>query len=182
MKLDRSVMSLPTWMGAFCSLLTILVLAAFTALKIDVLLRKDDINVLVALREFFFQDDYVFNHQQGLNVAVAFVAYDSNPEPILDPSIGELVFKAYQWGPDPSNPNIVYSGRTEIPSHPCSREELGLDRDRDEARDSESKFFSIAPSNLRDVDFYHKSYRCVDTEEMRVHGNLNSKAARLISI
>ena len=88
MKIDRSVESLPTWMGTFCSLLTLVIMVAFTALKLDVLLRKDDINVLVAMREYFFPDDFVFNNAQGLNVAAAIVAYSSDPEPILDPTIG----------------------------------------------------------------------------------------------
>ena len=40
----------------------------------------------------------IFDYEQGFNVAVAFSAYDSEREPILDPSIGELYFAVAKWG------------------------------------------------------------------------------------
>ena len=33
-----------------------------------------------------------------MNLAFAFTAYDNVTEPILDPTIGELVVKEYAWG------------------------------------------------------------------------------------
>lgn len=39
-----------------------------------------------------------FNHTNGFNFAVAFSAYDDDPEPILDPTYGELKFNHYFWG------------------------------------------------------------------------------------
>ena len=41
-----------------------------------------------------------FNLESGLNLAVAFTAWDNVKENILDPTFGSLVFKAYQWGFD----------------------------------------------------------------------------------
>ncbi len=42
------------------------------------------------LNAFTDKDD--FNFSKGFNVAVAFLAYDNNPEPIDDPTVGEVVF------------------------------------------------------------------------------------------
>ena len=35
-----------------------------------------------------------------MNFAIAFTAYDDETEPILDESLGELVFNSYSWGND----------------------------------------------------------------------------------
>ena len=51
----------------------------------------------------YFNDSYVFNYDDGLNFAIAFTAFDSETEPILDKSYGEIVFKAYEWGSDPED-------------------------------------------------------------------------------
>lgn len=54
-------------------------------------------------------------------------AYDNDEENILDPSIAEIVFLAYEWGPDKNGvPQVTY---TRIPTHSCTKEELGLEGD-----------------------------------------------------
>ena len=71
--------------------------------------------------------DFTFSHKNNkLNIAAGFTAYDSDPEPILDPTYGELVFNQYRWG----QPEDDLDGRHRIPKHDCTREELGLDEDR----------------------------------------------------
>ena len=60
----------------------------------------------------------------GLNFAIAFSAYDSETEDILDPSYGNLTFTYYRWGEDADGkPWLEFD---EIPSHTCSQQELGL--------------------------------------------------------
>lgn len=39
-----------------------------------------------------FADDYRFTVENGFNLAVAFTAFDNEPDPILDKSYGEVVF------------------------------------------------------------------------------------------
>jgi hypothetical protein len=47
----------------------------------------------------FYTPDFKFSHDKdGFNIAAGFTAYDGSPEPILDPSYGELVFNHYRWG------------------------------------------------------------------------------------
>ena len=43
---------------------------------------------------------YTFSANDGLNFAVGMTAYDNQAENILDPSIGEIQFLAYEWGLD----------------------------------------------------------------------------------
>ena len=69
----------------------------------------------------------MFDFQKGLNLAVGLTAYDSEREYILDKSIGELNFMAYEWGEDENGE--VFARKTIIPSHVCSKEELGLEGD-----------------------------------------------------
>ena len=171
MKIDRDVMSLPTWVGTIASIFTGIILTAFTALKINVLISRDDINVLVANREFFFEDDYLFDYKQGLNIAAAFVDYSAgHHESILDPTYGELVYKSYEWGTDLDNPDSTYSGRTSIPSHPCSRDELGLEG----ADQSKSHFFPIHKDSYRDIDYFSNSFQCIEPDTLSLKGDFNS--------
>ena len=73
---------------------------------------------------------------------MAFTAYDSEEEWILDPSYGELNIVSYEWGlfADGS----TFAKRTPLGTHICTREELGLEEDRGSA-----KFF---PMNAQTVD------------------------------
>ena len=78
-----------------------IVVVTYSYLKLDVLLNKKDILLRNAVSDMHHDDDFVFSSENGLNVAVAFTAYDSETEPILDESYGKLVFNSYEWGPNP---------------------------------------------------------------------------------
>ena len=80
-----------------------------------------------------FDHNYVFDAEQGLELAVGFTAYDNNREWILDKSIGELAFIAYEWGEDKETGD-VFVKRERIPSHLCSKDELGLGNNENEHR------------------------------------------------
>ena len=75
-------------------------------------------------REKFYDVDDVMDMSQNFNFAVAFTAYDNERENIIDPSIGDLVFIANQWGVNEDGE--VYEETVTLKSHACSREELGL--------------------------------------------------------
>ncbi len=63
-------------------------------------MAKKDVDILSAVSELQFTDDDIFAYQNGLNVAVAFTAYDAEESWILDASYGELEFNSYSWGPN----------------------------------------------------------------------------------
>jgi hypothetical protein len=50
------------------------------------------------INENFIDEGAIFDTSSGFAFAAAFTAYDGNPEPILLPEYGEVVFKKYFWG------------------------------------------------------------------------------------
>lgn len=97
MKIDRNRMALPTSMGVICSLMSFLIVAGYALLKTNVLITRNDMNVVGATHEVHFDSDFIFNFEQGLNIAVAFTSFDSEREVILDPSYGKIDYIAYTW-------------------------------------------------------------------------------------
>lgn len=108
-----------------------------------------------------------------MNLAVGLTAYDAEREYILDKSIGELNFMAYEWGEDENGE--VYVRKNIIPSHVCSKEELGIEGDN-------SSFFPLFEGQMNQLRLYQKKFLCIAKEEMRVYGDWNSKFARIIDI
>ena len=75
-----------------------------------------------------YDDEKVFTYANGFNMAVAFTAFDSDQEWILDPSIGELNFITQNWD--------LSTGSFEIrplETSICTAEQLGLTEDRENA-------------------------------------------------
>ena len=56
----------------------------------------DETSIMVSKREAYFDSDYVYS--DGLAFAFAITAYDGNPEPIEDPTIGVLRPYYRSWG------------------------------------------------------------------------------------
>ena len=72
-------------------------------------------------------DDATFGLANGFRVAAALTSY-SDSEPIFDdPTIGEVIFNHYKWGQNPDG--SLFADRFKIPTHYCTRQELGLEID-----------------------------------------------------
>lgn len=97
MRLDSKMAILKTPMGSFCTILLFVLVTAYTYQKIDVMHFKKDVEVFQYTTAGAFDDQYVFNFAQGLNIAVAFTAFDNEEENILDPAIGRVVFRRNSW-------------------------------------------------------------------------------------
>ena len=117
----------------------------------------------------YLDHTFVFGAEQGLELAIAFTAYDNSREIILDKSIGELVFIAYEWGENVDTGD-VFVKRTRIPSYPCSRDELGIGEENENRR-----FYPIYPWQENQLEKFHKKFRCIKREDMRIYGDWNSK-------
>ena len=76
-----------------------------------------------------YNDEKVFTYANGFNMAVAFTAFDSDQEWILDPSIGELNFITYNWDLSTESSLEIRQLETSI----CTAEQLGLTEDRENA-------------------------------------------------
>ena len=94
--------------GLLCSLLFLLVIGAFIALKVDYMINKRGIKILTTHLENHLDDSFELNGSNGLNFAFALVKNrPSNPseltEPtLIDDSIGSFIFKSHAWGIDES--------------------------------------------------------------------------------
>jgi len=85
-------------------------------------------------------------------------------ENILDPMIGELRFRSYEWGYD--DQGDIFEKFTNFPTHVCSREELGLEGDPEK-----HKFMPTQPRSKSYVDLYQKKFNCIDESELKIHGD-----------
>ena len=74
-----------------CSAIVLVVIFSYAYLKMDVLMHNKDKDVRSVIHDQHFAKDYVFSSKNGLNLAVAFTAYDNEREWILDPAYGELL-------------------------------------------------------------------------------------------
>ena len=91
----------------------------------------------------------------GLNFAAAFTAFDNELEYSLDPSYGTLNFVVNEWGA--YQDGSFFSKVEEIPSHICSKDELGIEGES-------SSFMPVDKQNLAHLKTYQKKFRCVDKE------------------
>ena len=90
MKFEGGKKQLKSITGATLSILLIIVLLGYTALKVDTLLRRNQISIISAVNEDFYEDTYQVSAKQGFNFAVALSRND------LDPRIGQFVFTAFE--------------------------------------------------------------------------------------
>ena len=99
MKIDKGNSSLNTSFGSLLTILVNIAVLMYTYMKIDVWIQKKDVDIMSTIMIDNLTSDFIAsNEKTGLNLAIAFTKYDSNPEPILDKSYGRLVFKTYEWG------------------------------------------------------------------------------------
>ena len=138
--------------------------------KLDILIRKDDQQLLQTTIFRALTDNDEFSYDMGFNFAIALTRYDSETEPFDDPTIGHIQFNHFKWGTNPDG--TLFSGRYPIRSHMCTREELGLDGDKSKAR-----FYPVTEGMLPNVDFYHKKFLCIDKEDINMYGDFSTQKA-----
>lgn len=174
MKIDDTNTEIKSSMGAFCSIILILVVSSFMYQKVDIWLQREDVDVWSATQSHHFPTDYQFTHEMGLNIAFAFSGYDNIEEDILDPSYGSLVFTTYEWGEDAEG--VPFLKYVELESHTCSKAELGLEGEE------ASHFFPIRQNKQNLLRMYQKKFKCIEPKDMFVNGDFDSDTARLISL
>ena len=67
-------------------------ISAYALQKLDILINNRDVDLITmtTFNALTFEDQ--FDASMGLNFAAALIAYSGKPEPIDDPTVGELVF------------------------------------------------------------------------------------------
>ena len=76
LKMDGGVGSLKTYMGLCCTIVWVVIILVFAAQKLDILINKKQVSVLGSKKLSFFSDEG-FSYKEGLNIAVAYTAYDN---------------------------------------------------------------------------------------------------------
>ena len=97
MKLDQGITKVYSWGGFVFTIILFAIITGYSGQKLDVLVNHGDIDILETTTTYF-DNKFVFGAENNFNLAVAFTAFDNELEPILDPTYGELSFKAYEWG------------------------------------------------------------------------------------
>lgn len=116
----------PTKMGSACSILLFVLLLAYSGHKLNVLIEKSNVDITEAVQYDYFDHQYVFGAEQGLNLAFA-VVNPINPdrEPELDPRYGSIKFSAFQFGQNKKGKSSF--SRIELESRFCSDSTDGAD-------------------------------------------------------
>lgn len=116
----------------------------------------------------------MFSFDNGLNLAVAFTAYDNEEEPILDESYGQLVFNAYGWGPNEQT-GLFETKREVLKTRACTQEELGLEGQN-------GKFFNETKGDVEQLRVYRKKFVCIDEADLMISGDFTSAKARQLNV
>lgn len=135
MRLDsKGSHSFATGTGTFFSLLLLILTAAYGFNKIEILVRRKDVDILSTIQDSYFDIESTFGADQGFNFAVGLLGQN---EP-LDRAIAYWEITSFEWTPtDQGKINVTTQV---LDSHVCSQEELGL-------VEGESKFMPIQESS-----------------------------------
>ena len=54
--------SLLSWMGCALTYVVVIIVGLYSLQKIDVLLKKKDVDVLSTINDYFYSEDFIFSH------------------------------------------------------------------------------------------------------------------------
>ena len=160
-----------TILGAFLSILTFTLILAYGSYKITDLIYYKDFKLLKFEKENFYDMREPFTNEDGLMIAAAITAYDSETEPIEDPEVGEIKFYLKQW--DVENIDAAESIQfIEIPTRPCIKDDFA------EYNSESPLFYPNKDGSKADMDIHRKKMKCVDRDqELLMYGRYESQAA-----
>ena len=98
MKLDGSSIEIQSYMGSALTIIMGLITIMFTYTKIITLIEKNDVDLMYALMENAIDFREPFSTTNGLFLAAALTAYDSNTEIVEEERFGELIIEHFGWG------------------------------------------------------------------------------------
>ena len=130
------------------TLIMISLVASFAYYRYTVMVGKDDSKILIVHHDNWFTQDFIISTQKDeFQVAFAFIDYDNvgNESNFVQADYGEVKVFYKRWG-DEGIPGTHYY---DLPTHPCSLEELGLEGDSDN-----SLFWPVNPVEKADLQSY----------------------------
>ena len=158
-KLPEGKDSFRTVKGCILTVLLILTCIFYGTMMSIKLQAFDETDVMYSVVDAFYDADFV----QSDNLAFAFglTAYDSNPDPVEDPSIGVVNAYYKSWGLDESIGGIKWEL---LPVRDCTEAELHINNQTD----ANSQFFKPHSNSERDLAFYYRKLKCIDTDKVSI--------------
>ena len=147
-----------------CTLILVLSCLFYGILQSVKLFTFDETDIMVSSVDAFF--DYDFVYSGDVMFAFGITAYDSNPDPIEDPSYG--VMRAYKKRWDTGFFEIE-----EVPTRECTDAELHVNG----KSDTDSLFFKPHKNSIADLTFYSRKLKCLDIDKIELQGDYNSPKA-----
>ena len=93
MKLEHGQATLPSIMGTIFSFISFMLVIGYATQKFDILISRKDVDIVLSVRENYFDDNEKFAGRQGFNIAVAFTGFDTIRESVLLPQFANIVFE-----------------------------------------------------------------------------------------
>ena len=150
-----------SYMGAFVSIVFIVISSIFLYSKILIMYNVSQVTIISNEVEGAFTQEDEFTAGQGFFVAAALTEYDSNTEPIEDPTYGTLDVIHNIW--DVKDDGTVLWAQPILETHACSERELGLLADQEQAENKNSVgAFKIFETSYNEVRVWQKKFKCLD--------------------
>ena len=96
-----------TSVGSIFSIILFIIVGLYAFQKMNIMINRTDNYVMTSTQDSYFDLDFKFGFEQGLNIAIAFTAFDYEKENILTPDIGRIVYREYTWGFDAEDPYLL---------------------------------------------------------------------------
>ena len=161
-----------TLLGSFLTILTGVVLLSYAVLKFNDLIEHEQYTLQQDFQENFFDESDQFS--SNFHVAAGLSPYDASPEPIEDPTYGQLKMYYFQW--DIDDPNLdLYK---EIPTKLCSHEDFNYS----DSLNEESKFYPVELQAEKSLKQVGTKMKCITGDKLELFGNFNSQKTKNLRI
>ena len=119
-KLPNGKETTRTWAGVFCTMIIYALIVLYAGMKVFKVTNYGDSTIIQSISDSKFTADFKWTSSEddGMQFAFGVTAYDSNQEPIDDPTYGRVVARYQTWGMG----GEMGSGLSDpIPMKKCSR-------------------------------------------------------------
>ena len=176
-RIRQDSLKLRSLRGSLCTIFLWVILIAYSYRKAKIFYNRERDDTTQHLSEYEINEREVFSIKNGFNIAVALTTYDSSTEMELDPSYGQLRFRKSTWGV--RDDGTIYWDRVVVPTHVCSRIELGLDQS---AAQGEAKFMPIVERERNYLVTFQRKFLCLDDKDLSIYGDFTSAYASQLTI
>ena len=124
MKLDKTMQILHTSVGSIFSIILFIIVGAYALQQTEIMITRKENIVMASTMVNFYDPDYVFDFDQGLNFAVGIIdPFDPLTLKPVDPTFGRIKVTKSSWGV--GEDGALFFSSPEIETHLCSSDELG---------------------------------------------------------